>query len=245
MPTCLICEDEALMRAQLKEALTEAWPDLQLLAEAEDGTSGARLVDELMPDIVFLDIRMPGMSGLDVARHVGGRAHVVFITAYDEYALKAFEQGAVDYVLKPVEPARLMTTVARLKERLTAPPADLRSLLAQFAAKPEGRMKWIQASVGNTIKFITVEDVIYFQSDTKYTRIVTAEGESLVRKPLKELLESLDDEVFWQIHRGTIVNVSRIAAVQRDGEGGMTVLLKGSADKLPVSQTWQHRFRQG
>jgi DNA-binding LytR/AlgR family response regulator len=244
MTTCLLCEDEALLRAQLKETLAQTWPELEVRGEAEDGTTAARLVDELKPDIVFLDIRMPGMSGLDVARHVAGRAHVVFITAYDEYAIQAFEQGAVDYVLKPVEPARFMTTVTRLKSRLTAPPADLRNLLAQFGAKPLGRLKWIQASVGNTIKFITIDDVIYFQSDTKYTRIVTDEGESLIRKPLKELMEGLDEEVFWQIHRGTIVNVGRVAAVQRDGDGGMTVSLKGSPDRLPVSQTWQHRFRQ-
>ena len=244
MSTCIICEDEELLRAQLKETLVQTWPELAIAGEAGDGLSGSRMIDDLKPDIAFLDIRMPGMSGLDVARHAAGRCHIVFITAYDEYAIRAFEQGAVDYVLKPVEPARFLTTVARLKSRMSTPPADLRSLISQLAARPEGKLRWIQASIGNTIKFITVEEVFYFQSDTKYTRVITAQGESLIRKPLKELLDDLDDDAFWQIHRGTIVNVSRVAGVQRDGEGGMTVLLKGRDDKLPVSQTWQHRFRQ-
>jgi len=244
MPTCIICEDEDLLRLQLKETLAQTWPELIIAGEAGDGVTGSRMIDDLKPDIAFLDIRMPGMSGIDVARHAAGRCHIVFITAYDEYAIRAFEQGAVDYVLKPVEPARFLTTVARLKTRMTAPPADLRNLIAQLGAKPEGKLRWIQASVGSTIKFITVDEVFYFQSDTKYTRVVTAQGESLIRKPLRELLDELDDEAFWQIHRGTIINVARVAAIQRDGEGGMTVLLKDCKDKLPVSQTWQHRFRQ-
>ena len=244
MPICIICEDEVLLRAQLKETLAQTWPQLAIAGEAEDGMAGARMIDDLKPDIAFLDIRMPGMSGIDVARHAAGRCHIVFITAYDEYAIRAFEQGAVDYVLKPVEPARFLTTVARLKERLTTPPADLRNLISQLTVKPEGKLRWLQASVGNTIKFITVDEVLYFRSDTKYTRVLTVEGESLIRKPLKELLDELDAEAFWQIHRGTIINVARIASIQRDGEGGMTVLLKGCKDKLPVSQTWQYRFRQ-
>jgi DNA-binding LytR/AlgR family response regulator len=244
MPTCIICEDEVLLREQLKETLAQTWPELVIAGEAKDGVAGSRMVDDLKPDIAFLDIRMPGMSGIDVARHAAGRCHIVFITAYDEYAIRAFEQGAVDYVLKPVEPARFLTTVARLKARLSTPPADLRNLISQLTSKAEGKLRWIQASVGNTIKFITVEEVFYFQSDTKYTRVVTAQGESLIRKSLKELLDELDGEAFWQIHRGTIINVARVSSIQRDGEGGMTVLLKGCNDKLPVSQTWQHRFRQ-
>ncbi len=244
MPTCIICEDEELLRSQLRETLAQTWPELVIAGEAGDGIAGSRMIDDLKPDIAFLDIRMPGMSGIDVARHAAGRCHIVFITAYDEYAIRAFEQGAVDYVLKPVEPARFLTTVARLKSRLSSPPADLRNLISQLGARPEGKLRWIQASVGNTIKFITVDEVFYFQSDTKYTRVVTAQGESLIRKPLRELLDELDDEAFWQIHRGTIINVARVSAIQRDGEGGMTVLLKGCNDKLPVSQTWQHRFRQ-
>jgi DNA-binding LytR/AlgR family response regulator len=244
MPTCIICEDEELLRSQLKETLTQTWPELTIVGEAGDGVTGSRMIDDLKPDIAFLDIRMPGMSGIDVARHAAGRCHIVFITAYDEYAIRAFEQGAVDYVLKPVEPARFLTTVARLKARMSAPPADLRNLISQLGTRPEGKLRWIQASIGNTIKFITVDEVFYFQSDTKYTRVVTAQGESLIRKPLRELLDELDGEAFWQIHRGTIINVARVAAIQRDGEGGMTVLLKDCKDKLPVSQTWQHRFRQ-
>ena len=244
MPICIICEDEVLLREQLKQTLANTWPELVIAGEAEDGVTGARMIDDLKPDIAFLDIRMPGMSGIDVARHAAGRCHIVFITAYDEYAIRAFEQGAVDYVLKPVEPARLLTTVARLKARLTTPPADLRNLISQLTVKPEGKLRWLQASVGNTIKFITVDEVLYFRSDTKYTRVMTVEGESLIRKPLKELLDELDADAFWQIHRGTIINVARVSSIQRDGEGGMTVLLKGCKDKLPVSQTWQYRFRQ-
>ncbi len=244
MPSCIVVEDERFLREQLKETLAQTWPELVVAGEAEDGIAGARMIDDLKPDIAFLDIRMPGMSGIDVARHAAGRCHIVFITAYDEYAIRAFEQGAVDYVLKPVEPVRFLATVTRLKSRLSAPPADLRHLIAQLTSKPEGKLRWIQASVGNTIKFITVEEVFYFQSDTKYTRVMTAQGESLIRKPLKELLDELDGQAFWQIHRGTIINVSRVAEIQRDGEGGMTVRLKGCNDKLAVSQTWQHRFRQ-
>ena len=244
MPTCIICEDEVLLREQLKETLAQTWPELVIVGEGDDGVTGARMIDDLKPDIAFLDIRMPGMSGIEVARHAAGRCHVVFITAYDEYAISAFEHGAVDYVLKPVEPPRFLATVARLKSRLTAPPADLRNLISQLTAKPEGKLRWLQASIGNTIKFITVDEVFYFQSDAKYTRVITALGESLIRKPLKELLDELNSETFWQIHRGTIINVARVASIQRDGEGGMTVMLKDCADKLAVSQTWQHRFRQ-
>jgi DNA-binding LytR/AlgR family response regulator len=244
MPTCIICEDEAILTKQLKETLTQTWPELVIKGEAEDGVTGARMIDDLSPDIAFLDVRMPGMSGVDVARHAAGRCHIVFITAYDEYAISAFEHGAVDYVLKPVEPARFSATVARLKSRVSAPPADLRNLIAKLGAKREGKLRWIQASSGSTIKFITIDEVIYFQSDTKYTRVTTEQGESLIRKPLKELLDELDGDAFWQIHRGTIINVARVAAIQRDGDGGMTVALKGCNDKLPVSQSWQHRFRQ-
>jgi DNA-binding LytR/AlgR family response regulator len=244
MPTCIIVEDEAILRAQLKETLAQTWPELIVKGEAEDGIIGARLIDDLTPDIAFLDIRMPGMSGLDVARHAAGRCHIVFITAYDEYAVRAFEHGAIDYVLKPVEPARFFSTVARLKARVSTPPADLRNLISQLSTKPEGKLRWLQASIGNTIKFITVAEVIYFQSDAKYTRVMTEQGESLIRKPLKELLDELDGEAFWQIHRGTLINVARILSIQRDNEGGMSVLLKGCTDKLPVSQSWQHRFRQ-
>jgi DNA-binding LytR/AlgR family response regulator len=244
MPTAILCEDEALLRAQLNETLAQVWPELSIIGEAADGFAASRLIDDKSPDIAFLDIRMPGLSGLDVARHAAGRCHIVFITAYDEYAIQAFEHGAVDYVLKPVEPARFVSTVARLKARLATPPADLRHLLSQLSGRSEGKLRWIQASVGNTIKFVTVEEVMFFQSDTKYTRVVSDQGEALIRKSLKELSEELDAEDFWQIHRGTIINMNRIAAVHRDGDGGMHVSLKGCTEKLPVSQTYQHLFRQ-
>jgi len=244
MPTAILAEDEPLLLAQLKETLASAWPELKIVGEAATGIAAMRMIDDLAPDIALLDIRMPDASGLEVARHAAGRCHIVFITAYDNYAIQAFEQGAVDYVLKPVEAARFMATVTRLKSRLQSPPADLRNLVSQLSARGEGRLRWIQASVGNTIKFITVEEVFYFQSDTKYTRVVSDQGEALIRKSLKELSDELDPEHFWQVHRGTVINMNRISAVQRDGDGGMTVLLKGCPDKLIVSQTYQARFRQ-
>ncbi len=244
MATAILAEDEPLLLAQLKDTLAEAWPELELVGEAASGMAAMRLIDDRAPDIAFLDIRMPDLSGLEVAHHAAGRCHIVFITAYDEYAVKAFEKGAIDYVLKPVEPARFMATVARLKSRLASPPTDLRHLLSHMSTRGEGRLRWIQASVGNTIKFITVEEVYYFQSDTKYTRVVSEQGEALIRKSLKELSDELDPEHFWQVHRGTVINMNRISAVQRDGDGGMTVLLKGCPDKLNVSQTYQARFRQ-
>ncbi len=244
MATAIIAEDEPLLRAQLKETLAAAWPELEILGEAGDGITAIRMIDDKAPDIAFLDIRMPDLTGLEVARHASSRCHIVFITAYDEYAVQAFEQGAVDYVLKPVEPARFMATVARLKTRLVSPPADLRHLLSQLGTRGENKLRWIQASVGNTIKFITVEEIYYFQSDTKYTRVVSDQGEALIRKSLKELSDELDGEQFWQVHRGTVINMNRISAVQRDGDSGMVVMLKGCPDKLTVSQSFQQRFRQ-
>jgi DNA-binding LytR/AlgR family response regulator len=197
--------------------------------------------------LLFLDIEMPGMTGLQVAAQASRRCHVVFVTAYDKYALAAFEQGAVDYVLKPFSPARLATTVTRLKERISAQPADLDGLLAALAQRDpasKAHLRWIKASQGQNMRLITVEEVLFFQADSKYTLVVTADGESLIRKTITELVAELDPEVFWQVHRGTIVNVNEIAAVHRKANGALELRLKRHKQTLAVSSTYVHLFRQ-
>jgi DNA-binding LytR/AlgR family response regulator len=212
-------------------------------------------VREHAPDLAFLDIRMPGMTGIEAARAIGDACHIVFITAYNEYAVDAFEHGAVDYVLKPAERERLEVTVARLKKRLGQRPSDLGELLAKLsarldaaeapgAAKASGRLQWIQASVGQQLKLIPVADILFFTSDEKYTRVQTETFEALIRKPIKELVEELDPEKFWQIHRSTIVNADAIAGVTRDFRGRQLVQVRGRPDKLEVSRNYTHLFKQ-
>ena len=191
----------------------------------------------------------PGATGLDVARQVQGRSHVVFVTAYDQYAVSAFDEGAVDYLLKPLEPARLFTAIQRVKQRMAGPPADLSAVLSQLGAQagklPQRQfLRWINASVGQTLKLITVDEVLYFQSDNKYTRVATRQGEALIRKPLKELVDELDPQQFWQIHRSTLVNAAAVAGVSRDFRGRMQVKLKESEDALIVAESYTHLFRQ-
>ena len=246
-PTALIAEDEALMRERVKEKLAAVWPELAVVAEAEDGDEALALFAAHRPQIAFLDIRMPGQSGLDVAAAIGAQCHVVFITAYDQYALQAFDAGAVDYLLKPVEEDRLRTMVERLRRKLGTPPPDLSALvdaLRQSAQAPAGRMRWVKAAVGKQVKLIPVADVVYFQSDTKYTRVVLAAGEALIRTPLKELLAELDPEKFWQIHRGTIVNLDAVSGVLREDAERQFVLLKHRQEKLPISRQFTHLFKQ-
>ncbi len=246
-PTALIAEDEALMRERLKEKLALVWPELAVVAEAEDGDEALALFDVHRPQIAFLDIRMPGRSGLDVAAAIGTECHVVFITAYDQYALQAFDAGAVDYLLKPVETDRLETMVERLRRKLGTPPPDLSTLvdaLRKSAATPPARMRWIKAAVGKQVKLIPVADVVYFQSDTKYTRVVLAAGEALIRTPLKDLLAELDPDRFWQIHRGTIVNLDAVSGVLREDAERQFVLLKQRQEKLPISRQFTHLFKQ-
>jgi DNA-binding LytR/AlgR family response regulator len=250
--TALIAEDEALMRERLRDTLAEAWPELEIVAEAADGLEAMERFEQLKPDVVFLDIRMPGYTGLEVAEEIGDRAQVVFTTAYDEYAVRAFENGAVDFILKPVEVDRLHVTVTRLKKRMdTGAPQDLTQLLATLkqtlqpsADAQPGRMRWIKASLGNQLRMLAVADVQFFQADTKYTRVVLCESEALIRTTLKELLDGLDPDQFWQIHRSTIVNVSAIESVTREGPEKLTVQLKGRKDKLPVSRQFFHLFKQ-
>jgi DNA-binding LytR/AlgR family response regulator len=246
-PTALIAEDEPLMRERLKEKLAQVWPELEIVAEASDGDEALALFDAHTPSIAFLDIRMPGRTGLDVAAAIGRDCHIVFITAYDQYALAAFEAGAVDYLLKPVEADRLAQTVERVRRKLAAPPADLSALLAELRGsvqRPSQRLRWIKAAVGKQVKLIAVSDVIYFQSDAKYTRVVLAQSEALIRTPLKDLLEDLDPDKFWQIHRSTVVNLHQVASVLREDAERQFVLLKNRPERLPISRQFTYLFKQ-
>ena len=251
MTTALIAEDEPLMQERLLAALKELWPELEVTCVAKNGIEALKLWNLHRPDIAFLDIRMPGKTGLEVAAEIGDAAHIVFITAYDEYAVQAFQNGAVDYLLKPVELDRLGAAVARLKKRLEAKPADLTGLLAQLlnqGSKPvenkPAKLKWIRASLGNQTRLIDVGTVLFFQSDTKYTRIVMKENEALMRSPLKELVEGLDEEVFWQVHRGVIVNANAIDRAVREAPEKLIIHLKGHKETLPVSRQYYHLFKQ-
>ena len=243
MPTALIADDEPLLRAQMKARLAEAWPELKVVAEAGNGAEAIELAARHEPDVAFLDIRLPVKSGLDVARALGGRCHVVFVTAYDEYAIAAFEEGAVDYILKPPAPERVATLVARLKARLTGGPRDLEALIARLAGRGAGPLRWLRASLGPSMRLIAVDDVLYFQAEDKYTRVVTADGDALIRKPIRELYDELDAESFWQVHRGTIVNLRAIARVDRDWRGEPVIVLAGRSETLAVSRTFAHRFK--
>jgi len=245
MPTALIAEDEPMMLALLKARLTAAWPELEIAAEAANGEEALELANATKPDIAFLDIRMPILSGLDVARELAPSCHVVFVTAYDEYAVAAFDEGAIDYVLKPPMPDKIARVVARLKSRLAQAPLDLTSVLAKLAAAGEGAgpLKWIRASLGASMRLISVDDVLYFRAEDKYTKVVTRDGEALIRKPIKELYESLDPEAFWQIHRGSIVSLRAIERVDRDWRGEPVIVLKDRDEKLPVSRTFAHLFK--
>src|SRR2546421_4628174 len=282
MTRALIADDERLMREQLRARLTEVWPDLEIVAEAKNGAEAVALTEQHHPDIVFLDIRMPGMTGVDAARQIAQLAtyesvagepddddagdgwpgcEIVFITAYDQYAVEAFEQGVVDYVLKPAERERLTVTVERIRKRMRerggragadAPPLpahtpDMQQLLQKLAAQlnpnAPSKLRWIQASVGQQIQMIPVEDVLFFISDEKYTRVQTATLEALIRKPIKELIEELDMNQFWQIHRSTLVNTKAIAGVSRDLRGRQLVSVKGHPEKLEVSRSFTGLFK--
>jgi DNA-binding LytR/AlgR family response regulator len=242
-PSILIAEDEPLMRERLLAQLAQAWPQARVVAVAENGNDAWDEWLEHEPDVVFLDIQMPGLTGLEVARRIAERSHIVFVTAYDQHALEAFQRGAVDYLLKPVELAVLERTVDRLRRRVQ-PPAALAPVLNEIAQSAPQRLKWLKASVGRQIRLINVSDVLFLQSDTKYTRVVLADGEALIRMPLKDLLEGLDPELFWQIHRGTIVNAHAIAEVERAENERLNVLVKGSSEVLTVSRTFAHLFRR-
>jgi DNA-binding LytR/AlgR family response regulator len=246
MTTALIAEDECLLADELKEELAHLWPELILCAQVSDGFAALAAIERDRPDVLFLDVEMPGLSGIEIARLSGGRSHVIFITAFDRYAIQAFEEGAIDYVLKPLEPARLARAVQRVKERLGRAPADLSKLVDRFKEAPlrPDLLRWITVLNGQEIRLITIDDVICFEADNKYVAVVTADGDSLITTPLKELIAGLDPSVFWQIHRGTIVNVNAIESVRRLPGGKLEVHLKKVARKLAVSDRFAHLFRQ-
>lgn len=244
--SALIADDEPLLRASLKDALARAWPELEIVAEAANGAEAVAAVREHRPAFAFLDIEMPRMNGLEAAAEIRGESHVVFVTAYDRYAVEAFDRGAIDYVLKPAAAERLADTVERLKGRLGTPAAVIDGLVDELARRfvpGAGRLQWLQATLGSTLKLINVDEVLYFQSDTKYTRLVTRDSDALVKKTLRELASELDPRNFWQIHRGTIVNVRAIATVTLDEGGRREVALRDRPEKLEVSRTFAHLFK--
>jgi DNA-binding LytR/AlgR family response regulator len=240
-PCILVADDEPLLRAELTEALVRLWPEARIV-QAQDGIEALRLGREVAPQVAFLDIRMPGLDGLELARVFGARTHVVFVTAYGEHALAAFDEGAADYVMKPLSMERLARALERVRARLGAAPPDLSRPAMPAPAKPQ-QPAWLQATVGNTIHFIDLADVVYFCADAKYTRVVTDAMEAHIRLSLKELADSLDGTAFWQIHRGYMVAVKRIAAAARAEDGTLWVQLRGHGARLPVSQRFQHLFR--
>ena len=251
-PTAVIADDERLMREQIAARLRDAWPELEIVGEAANGREAVALVRSRDPDIVFLDIRMPDMDGIEAARVLGGQAHVVFVTAYDEYAVTAFEQGAVDYLLKPADPERVATTCRRLRSRLEQKPDAMSDLLAELsqrlsgggAARPRDYLRWVQASVGNTLRVVPTTDILFFRAEDKYTRVQTESFEALIRWPIKELVEELDPEEFWQIHRAILDRLDAVEAVSRDFRGRQVVQVRGRGEKLEVSRSFSHLFRQ-
>ncbi len=240
--TAIIAEDEPALRARLREALAEQWPDLDVVAEAEDGIQALAALAKYRPDVAFLDIRMPGLSGIEVAEAASNRCHVVFVTAFDEHAVAAFEQGAVDYLLKPVKTDRLNIAIARVRAKLHQSPADLSHLLAALSAKPSERLRWIYASCGLQTRIVAVEQVAAFIADAKYTRLHGVGYDAHIRKPIRELAGALDPQLFQQISRGALVNLGRIERIFRDPLGGTRVLVDGL--ELAVSQPFQARLRQ-
>jgi DNA-binding LytR/AlgR family response regulator len=255
-PAALIADDEPLLREALARQLARTWPELEIVAEARNGREAVKLFEARKPDVCFLDVHMPGLSGVEAAHHIGRRAHLVFVTAYDQYAVQAFAEGVLDYLVKPVEQARLAETVARLKERLNAAlpalntEALLRELAAQLQRVPSGApLRWIRAQVGQTLRLIAVDEIDYLRSDAKYTRIAWRgdagqPAEALISRPLKELVAELDPAQFAQVHRSVVVNLRAISHVTRADNETAGIHLKGRDEVLPVSRSYLHLFRQ-
>jgi len=255
-PTALIADDEPLLRKALARMLAQAWPELNIVAQVRNGREAVEEFEALKPDICFLDVHMPGLSGVEAARFIGRRAHLVFVTAYDRYAVQAFEHGALDYLVKPVELARLADTIARLKERLRAaqPIADTEALLDELAARirkdtAPTPLRWLRVSVGQSLRLVAIDEIDYLRSDEKYTLVAWREdgakpSEGLIRTPLKELVTQLDATHFAQVHRSVVVNLRAISRITRDANETANIHLKGRAEVLPVSRTYLHLFRQ-
>lgn len=254
--TALIADDEPLLREALARMLAQAWPELTIVAQARNGREAIELFDAHRPNVCFLDVQMPGISGIDAARHIGRRAHLVFVTAYDQYAVQAFAHGVLDYLVKPVEPLRLAETVARVQERLRAsePALNTEALLQQLAASlqpqaAEAKLRWLRASVGQTVRLIPVEDVDFLRSEEKYTLIAWRDDDgkprdAIIRTPLKELIAQLDPAQFAQVHRSVVVNLRAIGHITRSSSETADIHLKGRDDVLPVSRSYLHLFRQ-
>ncbi len=252
--TAIIAEDEPILRAQLKAKLTKLWPELTIIADVGDGEAALEAIAEHQPQLAFLDIQMPEMTGIEVAKSLAAnrdlKCHIVFVTAFDQYAVDAFNTGAIDYVLKPYSDERLQAAVERLKERLTAVPAqpqNLDALMQHLAAKLNPgaeKLKWIKANIGANLRLIPIDDVLFFQADEKYTLVATKEFDALIKTPIKEILDGVDADRFWQIHRSTIVQASAIEGVSRDFRGQATVRVKGRKENLTVSRPFSHLFKQ-
>ncbi|MGH8260395.1 MAG: LytR/AlgR family response regulator transcription factor [Steroidobacteraceae bacterium] len=247
-PGAVIAEDEPLIRREIRDVLAEVWPELDILAEVGDGVEALAALDRLCPDVVFLDILMPGLSGLDVAERLNGRAHVVFITAFDRYAVAAFEQGALDYVLKPISLPRMQLTVGRLRSRLSTAPADLgriAELLKELAPAEPKYLKWLTVPMtrGAELRVVAVAEISYLRADQKYTTVITPNGSFLLTSSLREMKEKLDPQVFWQIHRSLVVNVGAIDCIYRTFRGALDVKVKGRDELLRVSAAHAHLFR--
>jgi DNA-binding LytR/AlgR family response regulator len=252
--TALIADDEPLLRARLVSHLSHLWPQLLVVAQARNGPEAVELFEQFQPQVAFLDVHMPGMTGIEVARHLAGRTELVFITAFEQYAVEAFHRGAIDYIVKPIEEERLAETVQRLRDRLQLTLPELRpeldAILAGIAARlaqrqePQRWLKWIKASVGGAVRLIPVEQAIYLKSDTKYTLVVWSGGESLIRKSIREMAEELDPDRFVQIHRSTIVNLDQVGQfIHGSGDAG-ELHLKGRSERLAVSRNYVHQFHQ-
>ena len=252
-PTAIVAEDEPVLRAQLVSKLTRLWPGLEILAAVGDGDAALEAIFEHKPTLAFLDIQMPELTGIDVARRLARnpevRCHVVFVTAYDQYALEAFDAGAIDYLLKPYTDERLTATVQRLQARLAEsnPAQDLQALVKRFAignGQAVERLRFIKASVGDKLRLIPVDEVLFFQADEKYTLVVTADSDALIRTPIRDLIDGLDADKFWQIHRSAVVNATAISSVTRDERGQATVHIKNRKESLIVSRPYSYLFKQ-
>lgn len=244
--TAILAEDELLVRRELRELLARLWPDLVILAEAADGIAALTALEQFRPDVMFLDIQMPGLNGLEVAAKLNGRAHMVFVTAFDRYAVAAFEQGALDYVLKPVSVPRLQATLDRLRARLHERPADLSriaEILKEASAAESKYLRWLTVPHGAELRVLAVAEVSYLRADTKYTTVVTPRDTFLVTSSLRQMLEKLDPQVFWQVHRSIVVNVGAIDRIYRTFRGRLEVKLKDRNELLPVSAAHAHLFR--
>ncbi len=252
MTTAIIADDETLLREHLREKLTTLWPELDIVGEAVNGLEAAEMIAALKPDIAFLDIKMPGQTGIEVAQGIETDTRVVFVTAYDQYAVQAFDNEAIDYVLKPISNERLAQTVTRLRNALaqSTPTPEIAQILNMLsrgapgiAPESKNALRWIRANRGDTTYQIAIDEVLFFQSDDKYTVVHTANGEHLISKPLAELLKALDAEQFWQVHRGYVVNMAHVSSSKRDGDGKLSLAIKGYPKRVSVSRAYQHLFK--